>query len=146
MLCESGLLDGALARNKSLKFMCQDVHLLVEGIPTAFTHTVPAGRHIRMTIAHSEGRYVHPNIDALEADGRVVFRYCTGDGAVTEQANPNGSDHNVAGICNAAGNVVGLMPHPERACESILGSGQQGRALFEAALTWQSRLNTGKAP
>jgi phosphoribosylformylglycinamidine synthase len=137
ILCESGLLDGALTRNVSLEFVCADVHCIVEGRPTPFTHAIPAGRHIKMSIAHSEGRYTHPDLDALEAEGRVIFRYCTADGEVTSDANPNGSDHNIAGICNAAGNVVGLMPHPERACENLLGEGgEQGRSLFESALAY----------
>ena len=135
ILCESGLLDGALARNESLQFVCADVHCIVEGRPTPFTHAIPAGRHIRMSVAHAEGRYVHTDVDALEAEGRVIFRYCTADGEVTPEANPNGSVNNIAGICNAAGNVVGLMPHPERACEALLvDGGEEGRTLFEAAL------------
>lgn len=137
ILCESGLLDGALARNESLKFVCRDVHCVVEGRPTPFTQAIPAGRHLKMSIAHSEGRFTHPDIDALEAEGRVVFRYCTADGEVTPAANPNGSANNIAGICNARGNVVGLMPHPERACEGLLGEGgEEGRSLFESAIAW----------
>jgi phosphoribosylformylglycinamidine synthase len=137
ILCESGLLDGALSRNHSLRFECVDVHCIVEGRPTPFSQAIPAGRHIRMSIAHAEGCYTHPDLDALERDGRVVFRYCTSDGSVTAGANPNGSARNIAGICNAAGNVLGLMPHPERACEDLLGGGgQDGRTLFESALLW----------
>lgn len=137
ILCEAGLLDGALSRNDSLKFVCADVHLVVEGRPTPFTQAIPAGRHIRMSIAHSEGRYSHPDIESLESEGRVVFRYCTADGEVSPGANPNGSVNNIAGVCNAAGNVVGLMPHPERAVEDLLGrGGDQGRMLFESALAW----------
>ena len=137
ILCESGLLEGALARNESLRFECRDVYCVVEGRPTPFTHAIPAGRHIRMSIAHAEGRYTHPDLDRLEADGRVVFRYATADGDVTPAANPNGSDHNIAGVCNEAGNVVGLMPHPERACEDLLGhGGEDGRTLFESALAY----------
>jgi phosphoribosylformylglycinamidine synthase subunit PurQ / glutaminase len=135
ILCEAGLLEGALARNESLKFVCADVHCVIEGRPTPFTHAIPAGRHIRMSIAHAEGRYVHPDPERLEREGRVVFRYCTADGEVTAAANPNGSVNNIAGVCNEAGNVVGLMPHPERACEALLGrGGEQGRMLFESAL------------
>jgi phosphoribosylformylglycinamidine synthase len=135
ILCESGLLEGALARNESLRFECSDVFCLVEGRPTPFTHAIPAGRHIRMSIAHAEGRYTHPDVDRLEAEGRVVFRYVTAEGQVAGTANPNGSINNIAGVCNEAGNVVGLMPHPERACESLLGrGGEDGRMLFESAL------------
>ena len=135
ILCEAGLLDGALSRNQSLKFSCADVWLRVEGRPTPFTAEIPAGRHLRMSIAHAEGRYLHPDVDALEREGRVVFRYCSADGSVTAEANPNGSLNNIAGVCNAAGNVIGLMPHPERACEALLGrGGEDGRMLFASAL------------
>jgi phosphoribosylformylglycinamidine synthase I len=137
ILCEAGLLEGALARNASLKFVCKDVHLVVEGRPTPFTHAIPAGRHLRMPIAHAEGRYSHPDIERLEKDGQVVFRYADAEGAITDAANPNGSLHNIAGVCNAAGNVVGLMPHPERACEAALG-GEDGCMLFESLLSWKT--------
>jgi phosphoribosylformylglycinamidine synthase len=137
ILCESGLLDGTLARNESSEFVCSEVHCVVEGRPTPFSHAIPAGRHIKMSIAHAEGRYSHPDVDALEAEGRVVFRYCSADGEVEESANPNGSTNSIAGVCNAAANVVGLMPHPERACEDLLGEGgHDGRSLFECALAW----------
>lgn len=139
ILCEAGLLEGALARNASLRFICQDVHCVVEGRPTPFTHAIPAGRHLKMSVANAEGRYVHPDPERLEGEGQVVFRYCGPDGEVSEEFNPNGSFHNIAGVCNAEGNVVGLMPHPERACEDILGKGgEQGAALFEAALAWHA--------
>lgn len=133
--CEAGLLPGSLARNASLRFECRDVHVRVEGRPTPFTAAIPAGRILRMSIAHAEGRYVHEAIHSVEASGDVVFRYVTSDGAATADANPNGSVANVAGVTNAAGNVVGLMPHPERACEALLGEGgEDGRLLFESAL------------
>lgn len=131
ILCEAGLLDGALTRNASLRFICRDVHLLVEGKPTPWTASLPAGRVLRLPIAHAEGRYVHPDVDALEAEGRVVFRYVDVGGAETAEANPNGAMHNIAGIANRAGNVVGLMPHPERAAESVLG-GSDGLGLFRS--------------
>lgn len=135
--CEAGLLEGALTRNVGLKFVCRDVHLRVEGRPTPFTHAIPAGRILRMSIAHAEGRYVHEDPARLEAEGRVAFRYVTPDGAVTDEANPNGSLANIAGVMNAGCNVVGLMPHPERACEALLGEGgEDGRMLFESALAW----------
>ena len=133
--CEAGLLEGALTRNESLHFECRDVWLRVEGRPTPFTQAVPAGRLLRMSIAHAEGRYVHPDPARLEREGRVVFRYVTADGAVTPAANPNGSIANIAGVTSARGNVVGLMPHPERACEALLGEGgEDGRMLFESAI------------
>jgi phosphoribosylformylglycinamidine synthase subunit PurQ / glutaminase len=133
--CEAGLLEGSLTRNASLHFECRDVHVRVEGRPTPFTGAIPAGRVLRMSIAHAEGRYVHHDVDRLEREGLIVFRYVTADGAVTPEANPNGSMANIAGVTNERGNVVGLMPHPERACEHILGEGgEDGRRLFESAL------------
>jgi phosphoribosylformylglycinamidine synthase len=131
--CEAGLLDGALTRNASLHFECRDVHLVVEGRPTPWTRNIPAGRLLKMPIAHAEGRYLHPDVDKLEAEGRVVFRYVDAGGAESDAANPNGSTKNIAGICNAQGNVVGLMPHPERAAEMVLGSAD-GKMLFDSLL------------
>jgi phosphoribosylformylglycinamidine synthase I len=133
ILCEAGLLDGALIRNASLHFECRDVHLVVEGRPTPWTEAIPAGRILKMPIAHAEGRYLHPEVERLEAEGRVVFRYVDASGGETTAANPNGSLRNIAGITNAAGNVVGLMPHPERAAERVLG-GTDGRLVFESLL------------
>jgi phosphoribosylformylglycinamidine synthase len=127
--CEAGLLDGALTRNASLHFECRDVHLLVEGKPTPWTRAIPAGRVLRIPIAHAEGRFVHPDVDQLQKEGRIVFRYVDATGGETEGANPNGSMANIAGTCNATGNVVGLMPHPERASEPVLGS-DDGKMLF----------------
>ncbi len=133
--CEAGLLEGALTRNESLRFECRDVHVRVEGKPTPFTRAIPAGRILRMSIAHAEGRYVHPDVERLEREGLIVFRYVSSDGAVTAASNPNGSAASIAGVTNARGNVVGLMPHPERACENLLGEGgEDGRRLFESVL------------
>jgi phosphoribosylformylglycinamidine synthase len=133
--CEAGLLEGALARNASLHFECRDVHVRVEGRPTPFTGAIPAGRILKMGIAHAEGRYVHPDVERLEREGLVVFRYVSPDGAVAAAANPNGSMNNIAGVTNARGNVVGLMPHPERNCEHLLGEGgEDGRRVFESAI------------
>jgi phosphoribosylformylglycinamidine synthase len=135
--CEAGLLEGALARNESLHFECRDVHVRVEGRPTPFTQAIPAGRILRMSIAHAEGRYVHPDVERLEREGSIVFRYVTPDGAALPEANPNGSLANIAGVTNAKGNVVGLMPHPERACEAMLGDGgEDGRMIFESVIAW----------
>jgi phosphoribosylformylglycinamidine synthase len=135
--CEAGLLDGALTRNASLRFECRDVHLVTEGRPTPWTAAIPAGRILKLPIAHADGRFVHPDLAAVERAGRVVFRYCDAAGGVTEAANPNGSVANVAGTCNEAGNVVGLMPHPERAAELVLGS-VDGRMLFDSLAAWSS--------
>jgi phosphoribosylformylglycinamidine synthase subunit PurQ / glutaminase len=129
IVCEAGLLDGTLTRNASLHFECRDVHLLVEGKPTPWTRGIPAGRVLRMPIAHAEGRYIHPDPAQLEKEGRIIFRYVDAGGGESAAANPNGSMANIAGICNARGNVVGLMPHPERASESVLG-GEDGKMLF----------------
>ncbi len=136
--CEAGLLDGALTRNTSLRFECRDVHLVVEGKPTPWTRAIPAGRILRMPIAHAEGCFVHEDVAQLEKEGRVVFRYCDPTGGETPEANPNGSMANIAGTCNARGNVVGLMPHPERAAEPVLGSAD-GRLLFESLLAGDGR-------
>jgi phosphoribosylformylglycinamidine synthase I len=133
ILCEAGLLEGALVRNASLHFECRDVHVVVEVRPTPWTGAIPAGRILKMPIAHAEGRYLHPEVDRLEAEGRVVFRYVDASGGETAGANPNGSLRNIAGVTNAAGNVVGLMPHPERAAERVLG-GTDGRLVFESLL------------
>jgi phosphoribosylformylglycinamidine synthase len=136
--CEAGLLDGALTRNASLHFECRDVHLLVEGKPTPWTRAIPAGRVLRIPIAHAEGRFVHPNVAELEKEGRIIFRYVDPTGGETDAANPNGSVNNIAGICNEARNVVGLMPHPERASEPVLGS-DDGKLLFASLLAEAGR-------
>jgi phosphoribosylformylglycinamidine synthase len=133
VLCEAGLLEGALLRNATLKFECRDVCLSVEGRPTAFTRALPAGRILKMPIAHADGRYHHDDPDSLDARGLVVFRYVDDAGGTTPEANPNGSIRNIAGVANERGNVLGLMPHPDRACEEILG-GTDGRKLLESML------------
>ncbi|MBI4571070.1 MAG: phosphoribosylformylglycinamidine synthase subunit PurQ [Chloroflexi bacterium] len=135
VLCEAGLLPGALLRNDSLQFRCQDVHLRVENTTSPFTSLCHTGQVLRMPIAHGEGRYYadEATLDALESDGRVAFRYCTPDGEVTPEANPNGSLRNIAGIVNARGNVLGMMPHPERASEPLLG-GSDGLLLWRSAI------------
>jgi phosphoribosylformylglycinamidine synthase len=136
ILCESGLLPGALVRNRDLHFLCEHVHLRVEGAATPFTRAIPAGTVLRIPIAHGEGCYFADDatLARLEANRQVVVRYCDASGAVTAAANPNGSRANIAGICNEAGNVFGLMPHPERACDPLLGS-TDGRVLFESLLS-----------
>ena len=146
ILLETGLLPGAMLRNRDLKFHCEHVHVRVEQTNTPFTLSAAPGQVLRIPIAHGEGNYyADPDVlQALETDGRVVFRYCTPEGEVTDAANPNGSAHNIAGICNEARNVVGLMPHPERACEPILGS-RDGLVVFEsviAAVREQGALRT----
>lgn len=124
VLCEAGLLPGALLRNRGLQFRCGWTSLRVEGRPTPFTAAALGGPALRIPIAHGEGRYhADPRtLDELEDEGRVVLRYVDGCGQATDAANPNGSLHNIAGIVNRDANVLGLMPHPERACEPLLGS------------------------
>ena len=133
--CEAGLLPGALLRNAGLCFVCEAVHLRVESAATLFTHRYEKGQLLRIPIAHGEGRYTADEaaLDRLEAEERVVFRYVNPSGAVDPRANPNGSARNIAGIVNAAGNVLGMMPHPERAVDPLLGS-SDGLALFESIL------------
>jgi phosphoribosylformylglycinamidine synthase subunit PurQ / glutaminase len=127
VLAEAGLLPGALLRNRSLRFVCRDVVIRAERVDTAFTHRVPAGCRMRMPVAHGEGCYYadEATLDALERDGQVLFRYVDEAGkpaAAGDRANPNGSLRAIAGVVNAAGNVAGLMPHPERAADALLGS------------------------
>lgn len=135
ILLEAGLLPGAMLRNQDLKFHCEYVNVRVERTDTPFTAAARQGQVLRMPIAHGEGNYyaAPDTIEALEAGGRIVFRYCAPDGAITDEANPNGSIRNIAGICSEARNVVGLMPHPERACEPLLGSAD-GLVLFDSVL------------
>ncbi len=124
ILCESELLPGALLRNRGLTFLSHDVHLRVENPETPFTRDYTKGEVLRMPIAHGEGNYHadEETLSMLEGEGRIVFRYVDRAGRTTPEANPNGSAHHIAGIINEAGNVLGLMPHPERAVEAILGS------------------------
>jgi phosphoribosylformylglycinamidine synthase subunit PurQ / glutaminase len=134
VLTEMGLLPGALTRNAHLRFECRDVHVRVEAAG-AFTQGLEQGAVLRLPVAHADGRYQcdRGTLDTLEREGRIAFRYCTPDGAVTSEAAPNGSVANIAGVYNAEGNVLGLMPHPERASEPILGN-DDGRRLFESLL------------
>jgi phosphoribosylformylglycinamidine synthase len=133
ILCEAGLLPGTLMRNESLRFTCKDTTLRVETSETPFTAAMQSGQVVTFPVAHGEGRYYADDdvLDALEAHGQVVFRYAEADGTVTEAANPNGSVHNIAGITNRAGTVCGLMPHPERCVEALLGN-DDGRLVFDS--------------
>ena len=135
ILCESGLLPGVLMRNDSLQFRCQPVHLRVENVDTPFSRACRPGQVLRMPIAHGEGSYYADadTLALLEETGRVVFRYTTPDGAVTPEANPNGSLNNIAGIMNERGNVLGMMPHPERASEALMG-GEDGLFIWHSLL------------
>jgi phosphoribosylformylglycinamidine synthase I len=141
ILCEAGLLPGALIRNRTLKFRSRPVHLRVERADTAFTSEYEQGQVLSVPIAHGEGCY-HADealLDRLEAAGQVVLRYCTAAGEVTADANPNGSARNVAGIMNANGNVIGMMPHPERAVDPLLGS-TDGTGLFRSLAAHLARV------
>jgi phosphoribosylformylglycinamidine synthase I len=133
ILCEAGLLPGALIRNRDLHFICEHVFVRVETSDTPFTNEMKPKSVLRIPIAHAEGNYVcdDATLDELERDDRIIFRYCDPQGNVTEAANPNGSRDNIAGICNSSRNVLGLMPHPERACEDLLGS-CDGRDIFRS--------------
>ncbi|HYW51706.1 MAG TPA: phosphoribosylformylglycinamidine synthase subunit PurQ [Gemmatimonadaceae bacterium] len=135
ILCESHLLPGALMRNAEMKFVCDWVHLRVEGTAPMFLGGYAPGQVLHIPIAHGEGRFAadEATLDALEQNGQVAFRYCDAAGAIPDSAIPNGAARGIAGITNAAGNVLGMMPHPERAVESLLGS-TDGLPLFESLL------------
>ena len=133
ILCEAGLLPGALMRNDHLQFRCEWVNLRVETSDTRFTNALDAGDVISVPISHGEGNYYadERTLDALESNGQVIFRYCDADGAITSDANPNGSQRGIAGISNAEGNVLGMMPHPERCCDPLMG-GDDGLRIFRS--------------
>lgn len=136
VLLEAGLLPGAVRVNRGLRYVCRDVHMRVENTETAFTRLYEKGAVVRMPIGHMEGNYTAPpeTLEALEREGLVAFRYCDERGRVTDAANPNGAAANIAGIVNRGGNVVGLMPHPDRCAEGVLGN-DVGRKMFESAVT-----------
>ncbi len=135
ILLELGLLPGAMLRNKNLKFLCQDVHIRIENAGTVFSRAGREGQVLRIPIAHFDGNYYAPprSLRKLEKNGQIVFRYCSPDGTLTDEDNVNGSLGNIAGIMNDEGNVLGMMPHPERASEILLG-GRDGRLIFESLL------------
>jgi phosphoribosylformylglycinamidine synthase len=135
ILCEAGLLPGTLLRNESLRFVSKPTTLRVENNETPFTEAFDEGQVVTFPVAHGEGRYFADEevLDRLEADDRILFRYSTPDGAITADANPNGSARNIGGIANDDGNVCGLMPHPERCVEELI-EGTDGRLIFESLL------------
>ncbi|UCC80592.1 MAG: phosphoribosylformylglycinamidine synthase subunit PurQ [Candidatus Zixiibacteriota bacterium] len=137
ILLESGLLPGALMRNSSLRFACREIILRVENADTAFTSGLKQRQLLRMPVAHSEGNYFADatTLSELESEGRVVFRYVDKEGVVTAESNPNGSINGIAGIINKRGNVLGMMPHPERAVEQILGSIDGGNIIKSLCVT-----------
>ena len=136
VLCEAGLLPGVLRRNNHLQFRCQWTNLRVENVSSPFTSGTTIGQVLRVPISHGEGNYFanRATLDQLEELGQIIFRYSTEDGDITGEANPNGSVGNIAGISNVAGNVLGMMPHPERCCESLLG-GEDGLYIFQSLIS-----------
>ena len=146
VLCEAGLLPGALIRNRSLQFRCEHVYLKTLTTDSPFTNQIPARKTLRIPIAHGEGCYFADaeTIARLKANQQILWQYVDAAGAVTELANPNGAVENIAGICNERRNVAGLMPHPERACESLLGS-DDGRFIFESLIRWLEKRPGTKA-
>jgi phosphoribosylformylglycinamidine synthase len=135
ILCEAGLLPGVLMRNQHLEYRCQWTNLRAERTDTSFSRRCTPGQVLAVPVSHGEGNYYAdaPTLARLEEEGRVLFRYCDASGAVTPAANPNGSAHNIAGIINEGGNVLGMMPHPERACEALLGS-SDGNRIFQSII------------
>jgi len=135
VLLEAGLLPGAVRVNRGLRYVCRDVYLKVENADTPFTRLYERGQVLRMPIGHMEGNYTAPPdvLDRLEREGLVAFRYCDAEGRIVDSANPNGADRAIAGIANREGNVVGLMPHPDRCAEAVLGN-DAGIKMFESVV------------
>ncbi|MBL8037749.1 MAG: phosphoribosylformylglycinamidine synthase subunit PurQ [Nitrospira sp.] len=136
ILLEAGLLPGAMLRNQSLYFICREAYVKVENAATPFTSLYKSGQVLKIPIAHADGNYYTDPVTlaGLQANAQIIFRYCTADGTVTSGACPNGSLDNIAGIRNAEGNVLGMMPHPERCAEAMLGN-EDGRLLFQSMIT-----------
>lgn len=136
ILCEAGLVPGALLHNNERKFICKNVYIKAENNDTLVTSTLPKGKALKIPIAHGEGRYYADaeTLKEMNANGQILFRYCDENGKITDEANPNGATENIAGVCNAGKNVFGMMPHPERAADSEL-SNEDGRLIFESILS-----------
>ena len=141
VLTEAGLLPGALMRNEHLRFVSRDIFLRVEEMGTPFTGELSPGQVLRMPIAHGEGNYFadEATLDELERNGQVIFRYCDSEGRITRQSNPNGSARNIAGICNRERNILGMMPHPERCSEPLLGN-TDGLGIFRSIAAAMARV------
>jgi phosphoribosylformylglycinamidine synthase subunit PurQ / glutaminase len=141
ILCEAGLLPGALMRNRGLRFVCRHVHIRVENVATPFTSLAMPGQVLRIPIAHADGNYFcdEGTLAELRRNAQIIFRYCSPDGRTDPAANPNGSLDSIAGVCNRERNVLGLMPHPERADDSALGS-TDGLVLFRSLVASLARL------
>ena len=135
ILCEAGLLPGILLRNNHLQFRCQWTDLRIERTDTAFTNTASKDEVVKVPISHGEGNFYadEETLKSIEENGQVLFRYSNSDGEITEASNPNGSVNNIAGLTNLNGNVLGMMPHPERCCDSLLG-GEDGQKIFRSIL------------
>jgi len=146
ILCEAGLLPGALLRNECLTFVCKFVNLRVENNQTRFTSGCSKGEILQIPIAHGEGNYFvdKTTLQDLERNGQILFRYCDADGKINEQANPNGSLENIAGIVNKEGNVMGMMPHPERAADPLLGHAD-GQKIFRSIIRYFHSMEYGKS-
>jgi phosphoribosylformylglycinamidine synthase I len=141
VLVESGLLPGALMRNAHVRFSCKHVYLRIENYDTPFTGVCPVGKTLKIPIAHGDGNYYNfqPELEELRKNAQVLFTYATADGSVVPEANPNGSLMNIAGITNREGNILGMMPHPERAVEKILGSDDGLRVFNSLAARFEKR-------
>jgi len=137
ILCEAGLLPGALVRNRSLQFRCEQVFLKTLTADSPFTNQIPPDALLRIPVAHGDGCYFADpqSLDRLRRQGQILWQYCDPDGQPTEESNPNGSVENIAGVCNERRNVAGLMPHPERASEALLGS-EDGLLIFRSLIQW----------
>lgn len=135
ILCESGLLPGALLHNNSRKFICDNVYIKAQTKDTLLTSAVPQDKALKIPIAHGEGKYYasEETLKQMNANGQILFRYCDANGNITDESNPNGAKENIAGVCNAGKNVFGMMPHPERAADPEL-SNTDGRYLFESLI------------
>lgn len=137
ILLEAGLLPGAMLRNRSLKFICKDIYIRVENANTPFTNKCADKKVLRMPIAHAEGSYFADSetLSSLNKNQQIIFRYSDKSGNITDLANPNGSAENIAGICNKEGNILGMMPHPERCAEAILGN-EDGMLIFKSIINF----------
>src|SRR6185369_11392699 len=146
VLTEAGLLPGALVRNRDLQFHCETVFLKTATTDSPFTNRIPSGKVLRVPIAHGEGCYFadEPTLAKLKDNNQILWQYCDAGGNLTDKANPNGALLNIAGICNERRNVAGLMPHPERACEQVLGSAD-GRLIFDSVIAALQARTAAKA-
>ncbi len=143
ILCESGLLPGALLHNTERKFICKNVFIKAEGYDTLVTSGIPKGKALKIPVAHGEGRFYADaeTLKQMNTNGQLLFRYCDESGNITDAANPNGSLENIAGVCNAGKNVFGMMPHPERAADEVL-SNTDGKLIFESILNLVGRFSS----